>query len=113
MGKVAVVVIDGTTAFEVGTAIEVFGTDRSWLDVEWYDFKLCTIGDEPVRTEAGFVLDSPYGVKEILKADTVVVPAGGHRGESPPELLEALRKAHAKGARIVSLCTGAFILAEA
>lgn len=113
MPKVAVAVIDGSTEFELGTAFEVFGVDRSWLDVEWYDFKLCTVTPEPIRTEAGFVLDTPYGVKDLLKADTIIVPAGGRRGATPPELLAVLRKAHAKGARIVSLCTGAFILAEA
>src|SRR3954453_11758665 len=113
MPTVAVAVVSGTAPFELATTIEVFGTDRSELSDDWYDFKLCAAQPGEIRTKAGLVLDTPYGVQDLVCADTVIVPAAGERPEEHGPLLEALRAAYANGARIASICTGAYTLAEA
>ena len=113
MHTVAVAVVSGTTQFEFATAYEVFGVDRSYLTPDWYTFKLCAADPPPVRTEAGLLIDTPYGLDDIRTADTVIVPAAVTEHEQHHELLAALRDAHANGARIASICTGAFMLAAA
>ena len=113
MPSVAVAVVSGTALFELATAIEVFGADRSYLTPDWYSFKLCAAEPGEVRTELGLLLDTTYGVDDIVTADLVIVPAAGKNPERHGPLLEALRTAHANGARIASICTGAFLLAEA
>src|SRR3954452_10716392 len=113
MPTVAVAVVSGTAPFELATTIEVFGTDRSELSDDWYDFKLCAAQPGEIRTKAGLVLDTPYGVQDLVCADSVIVPAAGERPEEHGPLLDALRAAYDNGARIASICTGAYILAEA
>jgi transcriptional regulator GlxA family with amidase domain len=111
--SVALVVINGTTQFELGIAFEVFGIDRSSLTPHWYDFRLVAGEPGPIRTEADFVLDTPHALQALEEADTIIVPATVDDGLGNPQLWSALRAAHARGARIASICTGAFILAEA
>ena len=113
MHTVAIAVVSGTTQFEFATAYEVFGVDRSSLTPDWYSFKLCAADPGPVRIEAGLLLDTPYGLDDIVSADTVIVPASVNDPVTHPALMAALRTAYANGARIASICTGAFILAEA
>ena len=110
--RVALVVLNGTTQFELGIAYEVFGVDRSALTPHWYEFMLVAGEPGPLRTEAGFVFDADHDLSELDSADTIVVPACND-GLGTPELRAALCAAHARGARIASICTGAFILAEA
>lgn len=114
MHTIAVAVTEGVPPFELAVPCEVFGTDRSDLATPWYEFRLCAATPPPVRTGAGLILDTPYGLDELVRADTVIVPAGRFvRDEPPPDLVEALRRAHARGARIASICAGAFVLAAA
>ncbi len=114
MGRVvAVAVVSGTAQFELAVACEVFGIDRPELTPDWYGFKLCAAEPGPVRTAGGLVLDTPYGVADLVTADTVIVPAAGGDPAQRPELVAALRAAYANGARLASICTGAFLLAEA
>lgn len=110
---VAVAVLNGTQPFELAVAMEVFGTDRSELTPDWYDFRLCAAEPGPVRVNGGLVLDTPLGLPELARADTVVVPAAHGERDSPEPLLRALRTAYSGGARIASICTGAFTLAAA
>jgi transcriptional regulator GlxA family with amidase domain len=105
-------VLNGTTQFELGIAYEVFGVDRSALTPQWYDFRLVAAEPGPIRTEAGFLLDTPHDLSSLDDVDTIVVPACND-GLGTPELRAALCAAHARGARIASICTGALILAEA
>jgi transcriptional regulator GlxA family with amidase domain len=102
--------------FELAVSCEVFGIDRSELVApkRWYRFIVCGLEPGPLETQVpGLTIDVPRGLDAIDEADTVVVPAT-HEGWQPPtELLDALRRAHARGARILSVCTGAFLLAEA
>jgi len=109
---VAAVVFDGVSPFEFAVACEVFGIDRSEdVGSPWYRFKVCKAGPLPVKAKTGFTMDTPFGLEVLARADTILVPAGD--GEKNLALLEALRKAHQRGARIMSVCTGAFVLAAA
>src|SRR5437870_5738742 len=111
---VAAVVSGEVAPFELAVACEVFGIDRSDLGVPWYRFIVCAAEPPPLRTSSGFTIDTPYGIDDLRRADTIVVPAPGLSSRARLEpLLEALRRAHARGARILSVCTGAFVLAEA
>lgn len=111
---VATLLLDRFAMFELAVPCEVFGIDRSDLADPWYDFKVCAGEPGPLRSEHGFVIETPYGLDDLVKADTVVIPAT-HRGddEYPPGVIEAVQEAHRRGARLLSVCTGAFLLAEA
>ncbi|WP_194825442.1 GlxA family transcriptional regulator [Nocardia sp. XZ_19_231] len=114
MSSVSVLAYDGMTAFETGIVIEVFGL--TWSDIEqpWYELKICTETPDPVRVIGGATMTSPYGLAEFAAADTVVVPSvADPRAQTSPELIDALRRAHSNGSRIVSICSGAFALAAA
>jgi AraC family transcriptional regulator, transcriptional activator FtrA len=113
---VAVVVYDGLAMFEYGVTHEVFALERPELDVPWYDFRACQAEPGPLRARrAGLTITAPHGLDDIAGADTVIVPAWRERDlASPPaDLLDALCTAHARGARVASLCSGAFVLAAA
>ncbi|HEX3426833.1 MAG TPA: helix-turn-helix domain-containing protein [Acidimicrobiales bacterium] len=109
---VAAVVFDGVSPFEFAVACEVFGIDRTKdVGVPWYRFLVCAAGPTPVRAGTGFTIGTSHGLEALRRADTILVPAG--EGEKNEELLDALRRAHKRGARIMSVCTGAFVLAAA
>lgn len=109
----AAVVSHGLSPFEFAVACEVFGIDRSDLGVPWYRFLVVAADRPPIRTLAGFTIDTPYGLEVLRRADTILIP-GLIGGDHPPEeLLDGLRRAHARGARLMSVCTGAFTLAAA
>jgi transcriptional regulator GlxA family with amidase domain len=111
---VAAVVFNGVSAFEFAVACEVFGVDRS-VDVgfPWYRFLVCAADPSPVTAKAGFTIGTTHGLEALRRADTILVPAAGDEAEHNEELLDALRRAHKRGARILSVCTGAFVLAAA
>jgi transcriptional regulator GlxA family with amidase domain len=114
---VAVVVLDGFTPFEVGVVCEVFGTDRTEEGLPRYDFAVVAGEPGPLRSEAGFSLQTPFGLDRLETADLIAVPASGAercgRDEWPEPLLAALRQAVERGARVLSVCTGAFVLGAA
>ncbi len=99
--------------FELAVPCEVFGIDRSDVVDPWYRHLVVAGTPGPHISPEGVVIDTPYGLDELATADTVVVPAPAYVGEPPVELVEALRAAHVRGARILSVCTGAFLLAAA
>ncbi len=113
-GRVALAVTEGAPIFEVAIPCEVFGRPRRDLADPWYDFQVCAEEPGRTRTGTGFVAATSHGLGELEAADTVIVPACAnvHAG-APPALVDAVRKAHERGARIASICTGAFVLAEA
>ena len=109
----AVVIAEGVSPFEFAVACEVFGIDRSEdFGVRWYRFLVCGDQAGPMKAQTGFTIEAPYPLTALRKADTIVVPAIPTSTRSP-ELLSELRRAHTRGARIMSVCTGAFTLAEA
>ncbi|SHE95709.1 helix-turn-helix domain-containing protein [Streptoalloteichus hindustanus] len=111
---VAVLAYDGMTGYESGIVTEVFGLRWPDIDVPWYDLKICTERPEPVRVIGGATLSTPHGLEELAEAQTVVIPSVRDPRTAPsPRVVAVLRKAHEAGARIVSICTGAFPVAEA
>lgn len=97
--------------FELGVAYEIFGTPPRETARDWYEVLLC--GPGPARI-GPFAVAPDHGLDRLVSADTVIVPACADIDEPPPpDLVEALRLAHRAGARIVSLCTGAFTLGAA
>src|SRR4051794_33886892 len=114
MHVVAAVIDDGALTFDFAIPCEVFGLDRSDVVDPWYEFLVVAAGQRPVKVQTGFTIDTPHGLDELARADTIVVPGWCDPDVPPsPELVHALRTAHARQARIVSLCTGAFVLAHA
>ncbi|MGG2462031.1 helix-turn-helix domain-containing protein [Streptomyces sp. RGM 3693] len=112
--RVVAVVDENTNPFELGCAIEVFGLKRPEIGRDLYDFALCAPEPRTLMRDGFFTLTGVAGLAAADTADTLIVP---HRPdvEVPrrPALLDAVRRAHARGARLVSFCTGAFTLAEA
>ncbi|MFE2276489.1 helix-turn-helix domain-containing protein [Streptomyces sp. NPDC059454] len=111
MTTVALAVTDGMLHFELSVAHEVFGTAPAGVPGPWYDLVVCG----PGAVRAGrFRLDPDHGLDRLPYADTVIVPGWADVDEEPPaDLLDAVRAAHEAGARVASLCTGAFVLAAA
>ncbi len=111
MPSVAVAVADGTPLFELAAACEVFGVDRGLAD-PWYDFMIC--GDDGAEVGGWLRAGIRHGLEALAEADTVIVPSCRDAAEPPPAaLVDAVDAAHRAGARVASLCTGAFVLAEA
>ncbi|MFJ7216435.1 helix-turn-helix domain-containing protein [Amycolatopsis sp. NPDC098790] len=105
MHAVALAATDGMLSFELTIASEVFGDDPR------YDFAVC--GPAPVRV-GRFLLEPDDGLDRLARAGTVLVPGWADVDADPPaDLVEAVRAAYAAGARVASLCTGAFVLAAA
>lgn len=107
----ALAVTDGMLHYELSVAAEIFGSDLTHVVDPWYDFSLC--GSGPVHV-GRFRLEPDHGLDHLAHADTVIVPGWADTDLDPPaELVEAVRAAHAAGARVASLCTGAFVLGAA
>ena len=114
--RVALLALDGVVAFDLGTPPQVLGAARDDAGRRLYEVRVATPDAAPVTSSAGFTLATGHGLETLAWADTVVV-AGieGSRTDAPvrPDVLAALRAAAARGARTVSICTGAFVLAAA
>jgi transcriptional regulator GlxA family with amidase domain len=113
ISNVAVLVYDGVAPFELGVLHEAWGCDRSDEGLPVMDFAVCATSPGPVRTQGGFDLLARHDLSRAAEADLVAVPAMGDAEDAPPAVLDALRSAHQRGARVLSLCTGAFVLGQA
>lgn len=114
--SVAVIVLDRVGIFELGLLGEIFGLDRSdrGNGIPRFDFTLVSPVPGPVRTGPGFTIDVANGLDAARTADLVVMaPFGMEAGDLPEEVLELLRESLERGARVMSVCSGAFALAEA
>lgn len=112
--RVVAIAQDGSNPFELGVATELFGLRRPELRRDWYDFTVCAAAPR-VRMHAGFFsLSGVAPLAVVDTADTVIVPNRPDPDVDPPAaVLAAIRRAAARGARLVSFCTGAFTLAAA
>ncbi|WP_084961973.1 GlxA family transcriptional regulator [Thermoactinospora rubra] len=108
MHHVAVIVVEPVLSFDISIPHMVFES----VDGPGYEVRVCTARPGTVPTVGGPAIHVPDGLERAAGADTVMVVGSGGE-EAPAEVLEALRDAHAAGARIASLCTGAFVLAQA
>ncbi len=105
---------DGLCTFEFGVAVEVFGLPRPELGPNWYRFAVAALDPRPLRATGGIRIEADGGLDLLDQADVIVIP--GWRGAQEPvpvRLTEALRRADGRGARILSICSGAFVLAAA
>lgn len=111
---VAVVAFDGISPFHLSVPCLVFGEDRDATGRPRFRLLVCAAERGPLTTNAGFTIDTPHGLQALRRAQIIVVPSWRETGEpAPPALLDTLRAAHGRGATIVGLCLGAFVLAEA
>jgi AraC family transcriptional regulator, transcriptional activator FtrA len=112
--RVVAIAYDGLCTFEFGCAVEVFGLPRPEMGDNWYRFAVAGTEPSPLRATGGVHVIADGGLDLLHQAGTVIVP-GWRSADAPvPQALcEALRGAHAAGARILSLCSGAFVLAAA
>jgi len=110
---VAVIAFDRVAMFELGVLCEVFGTDRTADGFPDYRFSICSVDGSPVRTASGVSIIPSADLSAVDDADLVAVPAHNINVPVPEAALAALRRAGARGAQIVSVCTGAFVLGEA
>ncbi|MCQ4040486.1 helix-turn-helix domain-containing protein [Streptantibioticus rubrisoli] len=112
MHRVVALVRPPQSTFELACAAEVFGLKRRELPAR-YTFSVCTERPGPVATLAGYDMVVPDGLDALSQANTVVIPGWLPIEEPPsPAVLQGLRRAHSRGARIVSICSGAFALAH-
>jgi transcriptional regulator GlxA family with amidase domain len=118
--NVAVVILNGFTAFELGVVCEVFGIDRTDDGLPAYDFAVVAGEPGPLTSSAGFTLATPFGLDRLADADLVVVSAVGDAqlygcgpAQFPSPFINALRDTVARGARVLSVCNGAFALGAA
>lgn len=115
LNNVALVLTHGVNAFELGVVAEVFGMDRSEQGLPVHDFAMVAAEPAPLRANPGFTIDTPYGLDRLAEADLIALPAGQGYSERefPEPLLEALRAAVDRGAWVLSVCSGAFLLGAA
>lgn len=124
---VAVVVMNGFHAFEFGVVCEVFGIDRTGDGLPAYDFAVVAAEPGPIRSSNDFLIEPAFGLDRLERADLIAVPALSDRrlfpdgsvgswegpGGYPEPLLAALRRAVDRGARVLSVCSGVFVLGAA
>ncbi|MGW9123159.1 GlxA family transcriptional regulator [Streptomyces sp. NPDC055663] len=112
--RVVVIVDENSNPFELGCATEVFGLRRPELGRDLYDFRLCSPEPRTAMRDGFFTLTGVADLDAAETADTLIVPNRPDT-EVPrrPAVLDAIRRAHARGARLIGFCSGAFTLAEA
>lgn len=115
---VSVILLEPVAVFEFGIAVEVFGIDRTEDGVPPFEFRICAReAGRPLRTKTTTALSvaATHGLDAVEGSDLVIVAATPIREdeEYPADVLDALRAAHANGSMLMSLCSGAFVLAAA
>jgi AraC family transcriptional activator FtrA len=112
--RVAAVAYERLCTFEFGIVVEVFALPRPELQVPWYRFSVCSFERGPLNAMGGVTVRAPSGLGALSRAGTIVIPGWRDPDERPPDaLLNAVRRAYRDGARLVSICSGVFVLAAA
>jgi transcriptional regulator GlxA family with amidase domain len=112
--RVAVLVLHNVVPFDLAVPCQVFGYGRPDLGEIRYSLELCGAKKGVVQAATGFGIVVPHDLRRLRYAETIVVPGSRETTDPiPDEACAALRRAHARGVRIVSICTGAFVLAKA
>ena len=110
--RVVAVVYDGLCAFEYGVAAELFGLARPELGPDWYRFETVSTDPPPLRVLGGLTLAASTDLRRLARAGTIVLPGWRDPTEPPPPaLVAAIGRAHDRGARVMSICSGVFVLA--
>ncbi len=110
--KVAVLVYDRLCLFEFAMVMEVLGARPPSAGAGWYEISVGSCEPAPVRTDRGMRIEVVSGPRVFEEADTIIIPAW-RMGEVPPGIIGVVTAAAQRGARLVSICTGAFVLAAA
>lgn len=111
---VAILLTNRPALFEFGIAMEVFGLRRPELGVPWYDTAVVTFDPLPLVATGGVQVVPTHSPRMLAKAGTIVIPGWRDLDTGPaPPVLRAVAAAYARGARVVSICSGAFVLAAA
>ncbi|HXN23447.1 MAG TPA: transcriptional regulator FtrA [Candidatus Dormibacteraeota bacterium] len=112
--SVVTLAYDGLCIFEFGIAVEIFGLPRPELNVDWYRFQVCSLERGPIRATGGITVKTARGLGLLQRAGTIIIPGWRDVDEPPPKpLVRAMQRAYANGARLVSICSGVFVLAAA
>lgn len=112
--QVAVLAADGIALFEFGIVMEVFALVRPELGVPWYDTGVVSFDPPPLRATGGVRLRPTHSVRRLTTAGTIVIPGWPDVHRAPPaRMVAAVAAAHRRGARLISVCSGAFVLAAA
>ena len=102
--KIAVVLMEDVAMFEFGVVSEVFGIDRTDDGVPAFDFKVCsTTPGRPLRSSSHSAVIAPYGLEELEDADLIGIPATTWRHAYDERILDALRRADARGAILLTV----------
>ena len=112
--QVVSLVVPGMSPLEPAVAAEFFGDPWPETGVPWYRYTVCAEQPGPVELDGGMLVRATHDLKALRRADTIIIP-GWCGIDHPPseEIIAELRRAHRRGARIASFCTGAFALAAA
>ena len=112
--RVVALAYDRMALFELAIAVEMFGLPRPELEVPWYAFEVCSLDPGALRATGAIEVRARRGLHALDRADTIIVPGWRDPHETPPPRLSAaIRRAHDRGARVVSICSGVFVLAAA
>lgn len=111
-GLVAILAYDGLCTFEFGIAVEIFGLARPEFDFPWYEHRIVAVDPGPMRATGGIQVTADGGMELLEQARTIIIPGWRSRSDPlPAPLIDALRRAHQRGARLLSICSGVFALA--
>jgi transcriptional regulator GlxA family with amidase domain len=110
--KVALLAIPGIAPFEFGVICEVFGIDRADMGGPTFDLRIVTADPGPVTTSLGFDMMIEHGLEHAADADLIAVPAHGLQ-RVDERFCEVIRAAVDRGAWVLSVCSGAFVLGQA
>lgn len=109
---VCALLYDGLCTFEFGIVAEIFGLQRPEMGTGWYRFASCAIEEGPLRAHGGLMVTPTHDSQWIDAADLIVIPGWKSVDSAvPASLVERLLAAKARGARVASICSGAFVLA--
>ncbi|MGL5809685.1 MAG: transcriptional regulator FtrA [Nocardioides sp.] len=112
--RVTAIAYDGLCTFEYGIVAEVFALPRPEVAGDWYSYRVAAAEPGSLGAVGGLTVTVDHGLEVVDEADTVILPGWRDVAERPPaDLLERLRAAHGRGARLVSICSGVFVLAAA
>lgn len=110
---VALLAYDGLCTFEFGIMVELFGAPRPEFD-RWYRLRIAGLEQGSMRACGGFTVVAPHSLRLLDRAGTIIIPGWRSPDAPVPQvLLGKLRRAHEENARILSVCSGAFVLAAA
>ena len=111
---VAVIAFNGISPFHLAVPCAVFAEEQTGAAMPKFKLLVCAAETGRLHTTAGFTIETRYKLKDLAKASIIIVPSWRNPTELPPQrLLNALRAASQRGAQIVGLCLGSFVLAAA